>query len=301
MKEIFPVRQYSTFKCETFCAELINNGIPFSSINIQLNGSARKRFSEDIEMIEPETGPNGEDIQKITVRVNRDGLYDLLPEGLFHLPAAGTGNTGIAENRTHHRKLKEEEKTARKFFQPFEQEFMHYACQVELLERATTQSILSGDVLNSFNTILDIPQGLPAQTGPVLAQLMPWAYWIKSSASATAAALKLLLRKPVTLHRQNNPMHRDATAAYNTTNLELGSNFVLNAYCNDPVLEWTYNIHDIEPAEMALYTAQQPYHRLLAFFTEVFIPVEVEVTFNYHLKNTTPQAIDHILGYGSVL
>lgn len=301
MKTVFPVKQYSTLKCEALCAELMSNGIPFNAIHIQLNGSARKRFSQDIELVELETGANDEDIQKVTIQVNRDGLYDLLPEGLFHLPATSMNDAGIVENRVHHRRLKEEEKNARKFFQPFEQEFMHYACNVELLERETTQSILSGDVLHNLHSILEIPHELPAQTASILAQLMPWVYLVKSNPAATVTVLNILLNKKVTLHQQNSYVHEAGSTVLNSDTPELGNNFVLGSCCNDPVQEWTFNIHGIEPDEMALYTGQQPYQKLLIFFTEIFIPVEVEVKFHYYLKETAPKAINQILGYGSIL
>ena len=58
----------------------------------------------------------------VTIFSFRKGIYDFLPEGLFHPPSLGTQKSGIKEVIEQIRKQKRNEIDARNFFQPFELE-----------------------------------------------------------------------------------------------------------------------------------------------------------------------------------
>jgi len=70
----------------------------------------------------------------LVIEVNREGLYDMLPEGVFHsVPQRGAGIAREEMLRDAHLR-RNEEKSARKFFMPFEAELNHLRIVLEWYE-----------------------------------------------------------------------------------------------------------------------------------------------------------------------
>lgn len=296
----FDIQHYLPLRCEALCGELVGSGVSFNDIIIQLNGSSRKRFGNDIEKIStPEGDTPG--TEKVIVEINRDGIYDTLPEGLFHQPTNSSVNQTIQDKVNNHRKLKEEERDARKFFQPFEQEFMHYGVKAELAGRDLTLDIFRGNTTKELNAIWEIPQTVPKEAANTLARIMPWVYYIKTDKKATLTVLQLLLNKEAAIEEHIN-IRSNISNSLNTLNDQvLGYTSVLGTQTEEPVLKWVFKIKDIDPGEMFLFTDGQPCFHLLNLFTEIFIPIEVDVQYEYLLKKTIEPNVDNILGYGFIL
>ncbi|MFT4204251.1 MAG: hypothetical protein QM610_10095 [Chitinophagaceae bacterium] len=294
------IRKYISLRCESLCAELLENGLPLSSLVIAPKGTSRKRFGRDIEQVSLDKN-DMRTYPSVVVDINRNGIYDLLPEGLFHQPTSKTSEETVADKVVSHRRLKAEESAARKFFQPFEQEFIYGTTQVELLEREIARSLMRGNASDDFNAIWEIPTDLPLDKKPILARLMPWVYFIKSDKEAIVGVLRLLLGRNVTLTETLTDADNGTSPVVPMGTLELGVNTVVGGKVSDPVLEWLFDLYDMEQADMPLYVPGQSHGRLLQYFVEVFVPLEVEVRFNYHLKECDSKDGFFILGYGSVL
>ena len=93
----------------------------------------------------------------LNIPVYRDGLYDYLPEGLFHQPTVDDPSMYAEEIDEQDRR----EKAARRFFRPIEQEFYLQGLLLELEERKylITEENLS---LNEQGGALRAIWGLPA-------------------------------------------------------------------------------------------------------------------------------------------
>ncbi|MGB0949739.1 MAG: hypothetical protein ACPGU0_06495, partial [Marinirhabdus sp.] len=70
----------------------------------------------------------------INLNLSRNGIYDNLPEGVFHDPLDPTLKAMTHQKRRE--KQKNEEKEARKFFQPIENEIFNQYVGVESAERS---------------------------------------------------------------------------------------------------------------------------------------------------------------------
>ena len=108
-KEIFVT---PPFISEAVCAELLQK-VSFDNIKTSQAGSFKKSFSNDIEKFELE---EYRDSAEFKITLNRDGIYDLLPEGLFHQTLGGKKIRTVLEAVTENKRFKDEEKNARKFF-----------------------------------------------------------------------------------------------------------------------------------------------------------------------------------------
>ena len=61
--------------------------------------------------------------QFLKINISRDGIYDSLPEGIFHYPKTERLNQSVDDMTKEYRSQQKEEENARQFFLPFENEF----------------------------------------------------------------------------------------------------------------------------------------------------------------------------------
>lgn len=120
-------------KAEVIVGELIRNGISEDTVFFKKKSNFKRRFEKDVQRIEfnNEAETN---LKNVVVHVNREGLYDMLPEGIFHQDDGENQSTSGTEVIENSKKRREEEAAARRFFQPVENELLHLLCQLELEE-----------------------------------------------------------------------------------------------------------------------------------------------------------------------
>lgn len=292
-------QQYYLLKAEALCAELVANGVSFDSLIIKHSGAFRKSYRNDIEHAEKSKGSDHE----ILIEINRDSIYDKLPEGLFHQTRGGSNTNGMTGMVGEYRRYREEERQARKFFQPIEQELFRYAVMIEEEERKLQYGILNGNLDADFYRFWNIDQSLPKKPASVLVLIMPWIREIKSDLKLTAKALSMILGKPVDAEMcVVTEQSQEASGFMLGHDAALSLDTVCGSHFAEPYVQWVFTIGGLDPGETEQYTPQQPYGRLLQRFEELFIPLDAEACFEYECeKNTGTVATEPILGYGFYL
>jgi hypothetical protein len=291
--------QYHLLKAEAFCAELIANGVSFDDFILRFQGAFRKSYRNDIEQVVPAKDGS----EQITITINRDGLYDKLPEGLFHQTRGGARTGGLSGMVGEYRRFRDEEKQARKFFQPIEQELFRYAVITEQEERKLQFGILNGNLEAEFYRFWNIEPSLPQKPASVLVLIMPWIAQIKGNRRLTAKALSMMLGKPVDSMLVIAEEQYDQKAGFRLgADALLGRDTVCGNHFAEPYEQWVFRIADLDGHEVEAYTEHNAYGRFLKRFEELFIPLEVEVKFEYHCQEATgEEAVSPVLGYGFYL
>ncbi|PWV56563.1 type VI secretion system baseplate subunit TssG [Chitinophaga sp. S165] len=138
---------HADFKATTKVAELLENGdISKESVAIIPAGPARSAYAKDISGY---SAYYSENLLKdrLIIEVNREGLYDMLPEGLFHGAPARSAGLSELEMIADVQLRRTEERDARRFFMPFEAELNHMrtllAWYENRLDKKTTYNDLS--------------------------------------------------------------------------------------------------------------------------------------------------------------
>lgn len=295
----YSIHQYHLLKAEALCAELMANGVSFDEFIVRFAGSFRKSYRNDIE----QAALTKDGSEQVIIEMNRDGLYDKLPEGLFHQTRGGARTEGLSAMVGEYRRFRDEEKQARKFFQPIEQEFFRYAVVTEQEERKLQFGILNGNLEAEFYRFWNIEPSLPLKPASVLVLIMPWIAQIKGNRQLTAKALSMMLGKPVTtaLVIAEDQLGEEA-------GFRLGSELLLSmdTVCGDhfaePYEQWIFTIAGLKQQEIEWYPADKAYGRFLKRFEELFIPLEVDIKFEYHCQEVPEEeAAEPILGYGFYL
>jgi len=298
---IVQFKKYADLNAESLLCELLANGCTPEQLVINRQSSFRKLYRKDIDKVSFEQGGNNEG-QQVIINVNRDSIYDVLPEGLFHQPL-GTSTGGNDLNRMvgDSRRLKEEEKKARLFFKPFDQELLGYATQVEQEERNLMQKILLGNFAEDPYEFWGIPADIPSKEAFVLSGLIPWAYLVKGNMALTAKAIQMLVGTHVSVAASAQQSHKAGSASGQMEGAILGEDTVLGSDFCEGGLCWIFTINQIEPGKMELFTGKGYISKLLAFFTDIFIPVEIDVLFKHETATTKTAGANQILGYGFIL
>lgn len=281
----------SMLKAEVVCAELLSGDLTFDGIKYTANGSFKKSFRTDVDAItQTDRG--------IELIINRDGLYDNMPEGLFHQTRGNSGSS-VSEMVAEHKRYKSEEKNARRFFSPFEHEFFRYSLMVEEEERKLTGSLYDEKMQTLLRELWDLSEGLPKTPAIILTRILPWASTIKGDLTLTAKTLELILDKPV---EQEEIVTQQVLVSDNKLSLgenSLGMDTLSGSSVEMPIVLWKFKINDISHKEIANYRNDKPFGLLLKKFEDYFIPLEVDAVFEFELNNNigTEEVTELMLGY----
>jgi hypothetical protein len=110
-------------RVEIVVSDIINSGYDVTDIFIQPQGLFKRRFQKDISTAEVIEFNNYQ--QAVFVNTPREGIYDMLPQVIFHNPPAKNSSAFKSVNTMidDYKQRVQEEKEARKFFSIYEMEF----------------------------------------------------------------------------------------------------------------------------------------------------------------------------------
>ncbi len=222
----------------------------------------------------------------LNLEIHRDGLYDYLPEGIFH--------QATTQGRNQDEKFEEIDEqarrvaAARRFFQPIEQEFFMEGLLLELEERKymiSEETLLQdrdqGEVLRSF-------WGLPANLLDVrqvnnLLFLLPIAHRISTHRDLVRQVFELILGVPVKI-RSIPPLRfqielepGDVPAANELCRAELGS-FSLGGEYQDTMPGTELNIGPLSTDQLIDFIGNGRSRAILNLLIGYFLPAETDVT-----------------------
>jgi len=249
-----------------------------------------------------EPNPNAPDHPDfLNIPVFRDGLYDYLPEGLFHQPT-------VDDEREFAREIDEQAKrkqAARRFFRPIEQEFYLQGVQLELEERKylINEENLSrddqGEVLRGIwglpaDRLVRVPR--PGGTGwtvtraPLLdvrqlnnlLHLLPVAHRLINDRALVQQVFVLMLGVPVQL-RTIPPLlllieldPGDRVAPNELAQIELG-NFSLEGVYQDTMPAVEIRLGPLNETELTDFLPEGRSRAVLDLLLGYFLPAETEV------------------------
>ena len=288
-------------KAEAFCAEVISNGVVFDKVRLRSDSNFKKSFRDDIEkaVFNYNEETNEYDID---LTLNRDGIYDRLPEGLFHQTRGNSKTQTVSQMTEEYRRFRDEEKMARRYFQPLEQEFFRYSTLVEMEERNLAFDLLNGNLKKELLVFWDVPKDLPDDIVRKLVQLMPWVGFIKGSPELSSKALSLLLNKEVHFAQSEFSKQKASGASASLGIGQLGVDTTAGDEFWEPGRYWIFTIDDVRRDEIEFYRPEGTIGKLLQHFEEIFIPLPIDVKFEFEV---IPAAADveteDVLGYSLVI
>jgi hypothetical protein len=193
-------------RAEVLGAEFIKHGFPREGLHFKNLGAFRRAMRKDVEAIQLERSEKGE--ESLTIKLNREGIYDMLPEGIFHFRQVDKkekkGKQKVLKNI---RDSRNEEQLARKFFAPFENEFGHLSLQLEFRKRSLLQPGAMDRNRELFEAIYGDSEVLNEYDLLALLYILPVVHNIRGDLDKMGKCVSLLVghSATITVHTKSHP------------------------------------------------------------------------------------------------
>ncbi|MGB3852131.1 MAG: type VI secretion system baseplate subunit TssG [Tunicatimonas sp.] len=237
-------------------------------------GSFSRSYRDDIVAVMPPVGSS----EALRVNVAREGLYDMLPEGVFHdtRPRGAGIDTEAAVQEVEQNQR--EEREARHFFLPLEQEFYRQKIAIEHQEHAFHQPARpSSEAGGLLRKLWQIPTDLPTAQQQGFLYLAPHLHRLAGRLPDVQRCLSLLLPVPVRLTTAypTSPVavDGDVTALGEAT---LGLDAVLGDTLDDPWPYWQLTLGPVPGKLLLQFLEGGALHRFISWLAGYLLPAGVD-------------------------
>ena len=293
-------------KAEALIGDLIENGLKSEDFVAFPKGTFKRRYARDIDSTDKLEFENGQKVVRFSL--NRDGLYDALPEGLFHDKTVKSEKESDKISKES-KKLKAEEKAVREFFLPFENEIFYQRVQLELEER----NVLSRFSENLFDDIYpefwNLDKSLNRKYVSRMILLLHFSHRIAGNCNFTAKSLETILEEKVSVKIVRNNNSNKNTIGGNGNieqncllgSGELGVDFVSGEKFDDLGKTMEFKIGPLKNSSVVEYLDKGAVSEFLKCFFSYFVPAGLDVTSEILVEKTEQNFILSEMGEGPVL
>ena len=284
--------------------ELLEAGLDPDDMVINALGIFKRRYGKDMVRGEIREYKEGKK-QYLHFDVNRNGIYDQLPQGIFHQPQNRKSNLSTSQALEEYKLQKKIETESRLFFLPFEQELYRLALLLEAEERKSifdVQNVLKNQVFIDFWGIPDI---FNEQQICNLLYILPLAGLIAGDYSLTRLCFESILNDRVEIHESFPFNHQHIeTDGSRLNSMELGINFVIGNNYHEVATSLNICIHPAIDEDLIEYLEGGTKLKMVRFLSDYFLPFEVDVEISIHLDEKfvlNPDSHQSRLGITTIL
>lgn len=276
------------FKAEVILAGLIDTNQEIDKNVIIRQRGNRRNVSKDIHKI-GNIYSDYDLLEYLAVYTNRTSIYDSLPEGLFH---QGEGSKrsrsteGIVEEIRNQRN---EEKLARRFFQPFEMILDQMLVDVQLYEQKFDKAYIHDNLRRIFDDQWDILQHMSLKQSLLFLRVVPYIHQVLTDYDQISIIISAILECPIKI--KENRKSRISLCDGDKKGLgkaKLNVNFVLGKSIEYDNPDLTITVGPIDPDIMKLYESNAPNKQILTKLIDMVVPFDRNKNIQYKIsqKNT---------------
>ena len=274
------------YKAEVIAAELINNSVPAEQIMILLLGPGKRPFRKDVDSVKDDISDyNNKEYTLITT--HKEGIYDMLPEGLFHSPAVPKSATTQKEIIDSIKKHRVEERNARRFFLPYEAAINHMRIQLALYESRLDKGAHHTELVDIFKGYWKIFEYLDTKQSDIFLQVIPLIHDIRDDYTIAATIFELIFSLPVQIgSRHRGPVKHTGPAFSNLNDTILGINFTTgNEFFDEGEDEIIVTIGPIDNGQLRQFMPGEWNHKILNLLCDYLLPVHIEIVTVFELND----------------
>lgn len=274
----------SDVKAEVIGAALVESGVNIDEIVINPIGISKRSVRKDVIDIHRKDG-GADDGEYLFLDVSREGLYDSLPQGLFHQSKIVKTKRTTEDIIDEMKLFKVQEEFSRLFFLALEKEFNRVKLNEELEER---KSIFGFSEHYKFELYLKIwPElkNIGQKYLVLLFQLLPVSYKVVGDNDLISNIIGAFCLKPVEIRIVHEKKINQAPEIKNELGKPLvGTNFILgNQFIDfDPCIELC--VKEIKRDELNLFLPGGKLRKVIDLLIEYFFPISVDVQIILHLQ-----------------
>ncbi|WPO81045.1 hypothetical protein SD427_09755 [Chryseobacterium sp. JJR-5R] len=269
------------FKAEAVAVNLLKYHRAVSNIFIDRIGINDRAYLKDIKSIS--SSYLGFDEEVFTIDTYREGIYDYLPEGIFHPPSLGASRKNVETVVREIRKQKRVEEDARKFFKPFELEIFFTEISALIKESDFDISSDTDALLNTVSELWPLIKMMDKQNAYIFIYILPFFHQIRGDKKWFERCMSAFLQIPVNVTFSPNVIERveEHDDSMLLGNSRLGVTYIPSGSHMDGQRNWVVNIGPIPYGEMKKYIKGNVFRKVLQAMYDYFLPVNVEVEENF--------------------
>ncbi|RNA62457.1 hypothetical protein D1631_11200 [Chryseobacterium nematophagum] len=269
------------FKAEAVAVNLLKYHRKVSDIFIERIGIKDRAYLKDIKNISSNYWGFDEEI--LTIETYREGIYDYLPEGLFHPPSLGASRRNIETVVKEIRKQKRVEEDARKFFRPFELEIFYAEVNALLTEINFDVASDTDTLLDTINELWPLIKMLDRQNAYIFIHILPFFHHIRGDKAWFEKCMTAFLQVPVNITFVPNIIDNieDYDHSLLLGNSRLGVTYIPSGKHMDGQRNWVINVGPIPYQDMEKYVPESPFRKLLQAIYDYFLPLTVDIKENF--------------------
>ncbi len=291
-------RQPFDLRLEVILAELLAYGYVLDDFLVRPVGLFARRYRRDLGAAYEETFERRyQPVVRTVLEVHREGLYDALPQQVFHQPGSSSDTSpGIRAMVEDSRVQRRKEKATRLFFLPFEQEFFRCRVSIEQEERRYFTRLSAhwyNEVLARFWGLTDA--GLPPTVLSNLLYLLPLAANIVGDLPRTRHCFESVLGQPVQLRvlpprrlALPSPAAGAAPGSGTLGHLALGTDLVLGGEYQETLPALEISLQGLRVAELEAYLTGAWPAKALSLLCDYFVAFETDVVVQYEMAMAEP-------------
>lgn len=196
---------YTDYRSDVVAAAVIDGGFDADNVIVRRRGSRERQTDKEVYSASYKPDYEGDGTYKLFIQTNRRGIYDNLPEGLFHTPSSlkDRSREKIIGNIRRQRK---NEQDVRKFFSLYESEVEHSRIDIRLTELRydrPNKHRIRVDTLGHFWPVIS---RMDSMTAVLFVRTIPYVSEIRNSYAKIAKALTMTLGYSVRIVVENKPV-----------------------------------------------------------------------------------------------
>lgn len=259
---------------------LLKNRNDDLDIVLKPNGVFYRKFSKDTMNIA--TDVNDSDI--LNIDISRDGFYDILPESITH----NYRNREQRNDASQEFKIrKKEEKEARHFYNPLENELFRFRHQIERYESDFFSKLSTNGIADIIRMILGVEKNIPdLLTVKMFYALMKLKGNSGQNITDITDILERILGEKVLFTSRNIQLENGHDIEENSGEMIMGITTTLQSSQEIFLKKYNFTIGPLtNPDNLPDYFNEQVLENFLTTFFNLFLPFQVQYSFEIQLNS----------------
>ena len=244
--------------------------------------------------------------QILAFALSRDSMYDTLPEAMTYGVKNDVPGKGVETMIREYNEQKKQQKAARTFFQPFENEMFGYGVAIEDFERKFLFGLNGSRVPDMFYDFWNISRDFPPLLVSKFIRLLPFAYKIVGDIFLAVHILSVLLEEPVNVKDRAYQEYADESQGISLGETRLGLDSITGSKYDDYSKHLDISIGPLQKSSFTAFIHEGKKKQFTELFYEHFFPIEVEINTIIILPEEKQKfefggTEDSVLGYNTTI
>lgn len=292
------------YRVEALVSALIKYGLHPDQVIIQPLSTAKRACRKEVSDFHTEQ-LSYDNKEYVFLHTHRDGLYDALPENVFHQPTRGKTEKNKYEVIDEIKKHRQEEKNARAFFLPFEYEYNHVKSILYRLEEDFEKNIDNSKLIKIFSEGWPILKKLDTRHAYIFFRIIPLIHAIRNDFDLISKSISLILGIDVRVSLYKHQITHNLYEPAAMGNAQLGINTTLAGKVDDGEEDVKVSIGPLTPQQVNDYAKGGKNEDLIEDLMDYFVSANYYIYKEFVIDRTITQfKLDNqsvVLGANAVL